>query len=155
MPIQNFDIPENEYTIDILIDLMNQLEKMDLNNPFLKHFAKSIFVNGCTDCTIKNLNNWCMKHFQFEEDQDFENLTRPSKMLNIRKGDCDDFALFQLTVLHILNIPAKYIFLSKDGNEFTHVAVYSDKKIIDAQRGVYDLQYYFRTTPYKYYEIIN
>ena len=96
-----------------------------------------------------------MKHFKFKEDEDFENLTRPLKMLRNREGDCDDFALFQLTVLHILKIPAKYIFLSKDGNEFTHVAVFFDNKIMDAQRGVFDSQYYFRTTPYKFYEIIN
>ena len=155
MPIQNIDIPENEYTIDILIDLMNQLEKNDLHDRELINFANKFFHISCPDCSIKSLNNWCMKNFTFKEDSDFENLTRPGKMLHTRIGDCDDFALFQKTVLHILNIPAKYIFLSKDNKEFTHVAVYSNDKIIDAQRGVSDLQYYFRTTPYKYYEIIN
>lgn len=155
MPIQNFDVPENEYSIDILIGLMDQLEKMDLQNPELIKFANDIYVARCVDCTLKNLNDWCMKHFRFKDDEDFENLIRPAKMLRIREGDCDDFALFQITVFHILKIPAKYIFLSKDGNDFTHVAVYSNNKIIDAQRGVSNLQYFFRTTPYKYYEIIN
>ena len=43
MPIQNFDIPEDEYSIDILINLMNQLEKMDLQNPELISFANNFF----------------------------------------------------------------------------------------------------------------
>ena len=154
MPIQNFDIDEDQYSLDILLTLMFELEQMDLNNPALIQFAKTIFIPGCVDCTLSKLNAWCMKHFRFKDDEDFENLTRPSKMLYLKEGDCDDFALFELTVLHILNVNAKLIFLSKDGMEFTHVAVYSNGQILDAQRGVSTLQYYFRTTDYNFYQIV-
>ena len=48
MPIQNFDIPEDEYSVDILINLMNRIKKMDLQNPeFANKFCKQFFFTCC------------------------------------------------------------------------------------------------------------
>ena len=94
-----------------------------------------IFTLNCTPCIPGKIWNYIKKNFTYVEDQYDETIAAPHILLEIKKGDCDDFALFAKTCLDILGgFFTNYLLLGRDKTGFTHIVCF-------AHRGKYFLNY--------------
>ena len=78
----------------------------------------------------KKVWNYVVKNFTYEDDPVDEQLTAPKYLIDIKKGDCDDFALFIKTALTVLGIETNYLVAGETENNFTHIVVRTKDGII-------------------------
>lgn len=91
------------------------------------------------------IHSFTLNNFTYQDDQHDEDITAPYYMLKMRRGDCDDMALFVKTIFKILNIPANYILLGQDPRGYTHIAVIAGGYVVDPTNGA------FNNIPEKYF----
>lgn len=68
-------------------------------------------------------------NFKYTLDDPFdESITAPYLLIETRKGDCDDFALFSKTCMDILGgWFTNYLLLGRDQRGFTHIVCYAHR----------------------------
>lgn len=108
------------------LNVLNEVEQESLNDNEFRDFCKSTFspytIQGFTNF-IRAVHAWCVNNFQYTKDDYDETIISPRLMRELRKGDCDDYAVFIKTVLRFFNINSKYILLAREKDFFTHIAV--------------------------------
>ncbi|WP_041356087.1 transglutaminase-like domain-containing protein [Melioribacter roseus] len=100
-------------------------------NPYFRKFVFETFGNIKDRKELyKKIWEYVRNNFIYQDDLFDESLTSPKLMIDIKFGDCDDFALFIKSVLTVLNIPAFYLIAGTE-NEYSHILVYADGYFID------------------------
>ena len=106
---------------------MYRLEKLSIQNP---SFIKFVFENftGCLPCIPGKIYNYIRENFIYTPDEYDESIKAPHVLIRLKKGDCDDFALFAKTILDILGgWNNNYLLLGKTMEGFTHIAVFANR----------------------------
>jgi hypothetical protein len=132
--IQNIQVhPSNG--LSETLNQMNYLEKLSFENPQFVKFVFKNFYSNCAACIPGKIWNYMKKNFTYVEDDFDETITAPYILLETKKGDCDDFALFAKSCLDILGgWFTNYLLLGRGRNEFTHIVCF-------AHRGKFLLSY--------------
>lgn len=128
---------------------MYRLEKKSLeNDEFIKFINNNFKDNNNLSWDIWN---YIRNNFKYTSDTPDELLISPAKMLILKQGDCDDFAMFAKTILDYFKKDNYYLLFSKKQNESpTHIAVFlkKEKIVLDPTN------LFFNTIP-KTYEGLN
>jgi len=111
------------------IELMNFLEKMSFQNQKFVKFVFQNFASDCLACVPGKIWTFMQNNFDYISDAPFDEiLTAPYLMLETKKGDCDDFALFAKTCIDILGgFNSNYILFSKEKFNFSHIACFVNR----------------------------
>lgn len=111
--------------------LMNLIFLENLKNNFFCGWAFAQFGSPENAYDLyQQVWEYVVKNFEYEDDPIDEKLTAPKYLIEIRKGDCDDFALFIKTVLGIYGRRSHFLLLGKTPEGYTHVAVITQEGII-------------------------
>lgn len=141
---------------------MRQLEIAARQNANFVSWVFKEFSNNCQPCIPGKVWKYVLNNFRFVDDYPHDEfIAAPYALLEIKQGDCDDFACFIKTCLDILGgWNTHYILFAKEKNEFSHVAVfahrgiagndYIDAVIIDGANNNFNLM----PLKYKYYQIV-
>ena len=117
------------------LNQMRYLEKLSFENPSFIKFVYENFYSNCAACIPGKIWNYIKNNFIYLQDEFDETITAPYVLLETKKGDCDDFALFAKTCLDILGgWFTNYLLLGREKNQFTHIVCF-------AHRGKYLLNY--------------
>lgn len=132
--IQNIQVhPSNG--LSETLNQMRYLERLSIENPTFVKFVFENFYSNCLPCIPGKIWKFIKNNFVYVEDDYDETITAPYVLLDTKKGDCDDFALFAKTCLDILGgFYTSYLLLGRNRNEFTHIVCF-------AHRGKYFLNY--------------
>lgn len=152
MIIENTTIDEKDY-LNFVLAKMYLLENESVLNPAFRNFCFENFSQFQSNLELyQNLHSFVFYNFTYKEDLDNQEiLISPKHNIFIKSGDCDDFALFIKSVLRVFNIPAFYILLGKNENEYSHIAVIThDNFLID---GTND-QFNQIPNKYKFFKVI-
>ena len=99
----------------------------NLLNLFLKTFNQIVFA-----CIPGKIWNYIQNNFIYQDDPYDELITAPHKIIETKKGDCDDFSLFAKTCLDILGgFNTNYILFAKEKNNFSHIACFCNRGILN------------------------
>lgn len=111
------------------ISLMNLLENKSMQNPVFVKWVFDMFGSNCIPCIPGKIWRYVQENFKFVSDDPYDEiLTAPYLMPELKKGDCDDFALFIKTCMDIIGgYNTHYILFGKILNKFTHIAVFVDR----------------------------
>jgi predicted transglutaminase-like cysteine proteinase len=117
----------------LLDETLHQMKIMELENS--KNFAfrfwvKQKFSRFTGIELLKEVWQYVINNFIYEDDSADENLIAPKWLVNQKRGDCDDFALFIKTVLSILQVPCNYLLAGKTTEGFSHITVITTDGII-------------------------
>ena len=146
--IQNIQVhPSNG--LSETLNQMNYLEKLSFENPRFVKFVFENFYSNCTACIPGKIWNYIKRNFTYVEDEFDETITAPYLLIETKKGDCDDFALFSKTCMDILGgWFTNYLLLGRERNKFTHIVCfahrgkmllsYNDPIIIDGANEVFN-----------------
>ena len=128
---------------------MRELERIAVNDKSFVAWVNSNFKKGCGTCLLKEIWEYIQNNFQYVEDSYDEVIISPVWLLDIKKGDCDDFALFVHSILTVMGIKSKYILLGKT-TQYTHIAVHSMGMTIDGANPNFNII----PEKYKYYQFV-
>lgn len=126
------------------INQMYLLESKALQNLNFKRWAHSFFQSHCIACYPGEIWKYMRRYFLFVNDTPHDEvIIAPYLMPSLRRGDCDDFALFSKTVLDILGgWKTSYILFGRERDQFTHIATYAtrlnDVVIIDGASKIFN-----------------
>jgi hypothetical protein len=111
------------------LDLMKYLEQLSFERVDFVKFVYQNFSSNCAACIPGKIYNYIKNNFTYQTDDPFDEiLTAPYILLNTKRGDCDDFALFAKTCIDILGgFNSNYILLGKQKNNFSHVACFVNR----------------------------
>lgn len=141
---------------------MSLLEKKAFNTPSFVSFVYQNFSSGCLACIPGKIWKYMTNNFTFKKDEPYDEiLIAPYLMLDIKKGDCDDFSLFAKTCLDIIGgWYVNYLVLGREKGKFTHIVVFAhrgkvgndfiDPVIIDGVNSSFNVI----PTKYNYYKIL-
>ncbi len=115
------------------LELMNFLESLSVTNQNFLSFVYKNFSSNCAACIPGKIWNYMKNNFSYITDDPFDEIiTAPHVLIQTRKGDCDDFALFAKTCIDIIGgFNAKYILFAKTKNNFSHVACFVNRGIVN------------------------
>lgn len=130
--LQNIQVPISQ-GFKKTIDLMNYLEQLSFNNTAFVKFVYENFNSNCVACIPGKIWKYIIENFEYQTDDPFDEiLTAPYVLLETKKGDCDDFALFAKTVIDILGgLKSSYILFGKEKNAWTHIACFVNRGIFN------------------------
>lgn len=101
---------------------MNRLENLSIQNPKFLKFVHETFSSGCVPCYPGKVWRYMHDNFYYFADEHDETIRAPHVLVDEKKGDCDDFALFAKAVLDMLGgWFTNYMLLARNRGEFTHV----------------------------------
>ncbi len=125
--IQNIQVhPANG--LSETLNQMRYLEKLSFDNPGFIKFVYQNFYSNCAACIPGKIWNYMQKNFVYVDDEFDETITAPYVLLETKRGDCDDFALFSKTCLDILGgWYTYYMLLGKNRNEYTHIVTFAHR----------------------------
>ena len=125
-------VPVNQ-SLKKTFELMNYLEQKSIQNPLFVKFVFEKFSSNCSACIPGKIWKFMQENFQYISDDPYDEiLTAPYIMLETKKGDCDDFALFAKTCLDILGgFNTSYILFSKEKNNWSHIACFCSRGIFN------------------------
>lgn len=110
------------------LNQMRYLEKLSFKNPSFVKFVYQNFYSNCAACIPGKIWNYIKRNFTYVEDEYDETITAPYVLLETKKGDCDDFALFAKTCLDILGgWFTNYLLLGRNRNEYTHIVTFAHR----------------------------
>ena len=105
---------------------VNQLKKLiyeDMNHPKVRILAQQITKGYNTNLgKARAIYNWIKQNIHYTRDQ--ENLdiyTRPSMLIELGRGDCDDSAMLFSSLAGIVGIPIKLKIITQDKKVWSHV----------------------------------
>ena len=141
---------------------MNYLERLSIQNQQFVSFVFKNFYSDCTACVPGKIYNYIRSRFDYvPDDPHDERITAPYLLIETRKGDCDDFALFSKSCLDILGgWYTNYVLLGRQPNQFTHIITfahrgrflmkYNDPVVIDGANEQFNIV----SSEYKYQRLI-
>lgn len=118
--------------------LMQALVNITLTNQTFVQWCK---IHFCTRRSVpieKQIHSYILKNYQYVEDRKDEELKAGYVLQHQKKGDCDDFAIFAVSVLKIFGLPAKLVLFGKEKNRYTHICAASDTYLIDGTNSIFD-----------------
>jgi hypothetical protein len=125
--VQNIQVHPRDGLKETL-NQMNYLEKLSFENPQFVKFVYQNFYSNCAACIPGKIWKYIKQNFTYIEDEYDETITAPYVLLDTKKGDCDDFALFAKTCLDILGgWYTNYLLLGRNLNEFTHIVTFAHR----------------------------
>lgn len=125
--IQNIQVHPSQGLSETL-NQMRYLEKLSFENPAFVKFVFQNFYSNCAACIPGKIWNYMKRNFTYVEDEYDETITAPYVLLETKKGDCDDFALFSKTCLDIIGgWFTNYLLLGRYQNEFTHIVTFAHR----------------------------
>jgi hypothetical protein len=158
--IQNIQVHPKDGLKETL-NQMQYLEMLSLHNQDFIKFVFQNFYSSCLACIPAKIWNYMKNNFIYTIDEYDETLTAPYILIETKKGDCDDFALFAKTCLDILGgFYTNYLLLGRSKNEFTHIVCfahrgryfmnYNDPVIIDGANDLFN----YVSNEYKFRKIV-
>ena len=170
--VKHYQVSLND-SLKTTLTVIRSLENIALNDPQFVQWVKNHFSNECGICLLKKVWQYVQINFRYVDDSylfqniipyikhDEESFTfikgfdepdevviSPAWLIQIRKGDCDDFSLFIHTVLTIMKIPCQYMLLAAKDNMPTHIVVTALDTIIDGANSKFNVI----PQKYNYYE---
>jgi len=114
--------------------LMRELELKSIGIPDFVSFVFREFDSLCSPCLPGKLYNFVRKNFVYADDAPHDEvITAPHAILDTKRGDCDDFALFIKTCFDLLSHSgwiAHYCLLGQNKNEWTHIIVFAHRGLV-------------------------
>ena len=135
MQIKDY-ISNDENSLELTLKLMKQFEAEAVNDKSFRQFVLKTFKPGAN--LFKSIWEYMRNNFAYKEDIPDELIIYPMRLLELKYGDCDDFALFTKSILDVLNYNSDFILLSKNQKDFTHIAVMTKGNIIDATNSMFN-----------------
>ena len=126
--IQNIQVDPSRGLYETL-NQMNYLEKLSFENPSFVKFVFENFYSNCAACIPGKIWKYMKANFEYVLDDPYdESLTAPYLLIQTKKGDCDDFALFAKTCLDIIGgWFTNYLLLGREKNQFTHIVCFAHR----------------------------
>jgi len=110
------------------LNQMNYLEKLSFENPTFVKFVFENFYSHCAACIPGKIWKYMKQNFVYVDDEFDEQITAPYLLIETKKGDCDDFALFAKTCLDILGgWFTNYLLLGRKFNQYTHIVCFAHR----------------------------
>jgi hypothetical protein len=112
------------------LDVMVKFAKESAHNPSFRFWVGcALFPSGATTSEpettrplIDRIVAWVRTHLRYIGDPaTSEWVQTPEITLAMRGGDCDDLSVLIAAMAHAVGIPARFISISKDGENFVHV----------------------------------
>lgn len=106
---------------------LKELEAISFQNLSFVNFIQNYFQTDCIACLPGKVWNYVQSNFKYVKDspQD-EVILAPYILIQDKKGDCDDFALFIKTVIDIIGgWQTHYVLFGKRRGVYTHIAVFA------------------------------
>jgi len=125
---ENIQLIQENIFLESTLKEIRTIELENTKNIFFRNFVLKQF--GSEPDKVKSVWQFVINNFTYKDDDYDETLIAPKWLLFIKKGDCDDFALFIKTCYNILNIPAYYMIAGKNENEFSHIVVITESGLI-------------------------
>lgn len=130
--VQNITLKNIQvHPINGLSETLNQmryLEALSIKNQSFVKFVFQNFYSNCAACIPGKIWNYMKKNFTYVNDDYDEQITAPYLLIETKKGDCDDFALFAKTCLDILGgWYTNYLLLGRTRNGFTHIVCFAHR----------------------------
>lgn len=119
-------------TIDVIL-------KTVIDNAFLmQEFAEKI-AGDDLEQTVYNIWHFIKTNIEYVKDKPLtEEIRTPQRLLNDKKGDCDDFSIFAASILKSLNYePFFYIVAFNNLENYGHIYVGVDNYILDGVMSEY------------------
>lgn len=134
-----YNSEQNESLSNTLF-LMGNLTKLALKDRTFLKFITTYFSNLVKDPDklFRTIYFYVRNNFVYTPDILDELLINPAKIIFLKKGDCDDFALFVFTVLKALSFDPQYLLLGKTNTGFSHIAVIINGTVIDPTNPIYN-----------------
>lgn len=148
--------------VEDTIALMREYVFADVATPAIQDTLRLLLIGCAThdqECLAEHIWRWVWSSCRFVEDYELaeflrpygvnpddvpEVLVRPSEMVRVRRGDCDDFTMLVACLLEAAGIPWAFDVVAADpGNpqEFSHVYVLAfpngNTLALDASHGKY------------------
>ena len=128
--IQNIQVHPSQGLSETL-NQMRYLEKLSFENPSFVKFVFQNFYSNCAACIPGKIWNYMKRNFIYVNDEKDETIAAPYVLLELKKGDCDDFALFSKTCMDIIGgFFTYYLLLGRNRNEFTHIVTFAHREKI-------------------------
>ena len=109
---------------------MNFLESKSIQDVQFVKFVFQTFQSNCLACIPGKIWNYMLTNFSYQNDPYDELITAPHKLIETKKGDCDDFSLFAKTCLDIIGgFNTNYILFAKEKNSFSHIACFCNRGV--------------------------
>lgn len=143
----------DEFGLELTLNRMKLIELENSLNHFFRDFCFRTFSNNSTpEALYRKIHSYVTKNFTYQDDPGDEQLTAPKYLVDIKRGDCDDFSLFIKTVLTVLGVESNYLICAETEGEYTHIAVKTtDGFILD---GTNDKFNFLDSEKYKHQAIV-
>jgi len=108
---------------------MNLLEDKAIKKQKFVTWVYQNFSGECAPCLPGKVWRYMRETFLYDRDDPHDELIiAPYLMPDLRRGDCDDFALFGKTVIDIIGgWFTYYILFGKEKGAYSHIAVYAHR----------------------------
>lgn len=105
---------------------VNQLKKLiyaDMNHPKVRILAQQITRGYNTNQgKARAIYNWIKQNIHYTRDADgLDIYTRPSMLIELGRGDCDDSAALFSSLAGIVGVPTKLKVITQDQKVWSHI----------------------------------
>ena len=123
MRIADQIVSEN-VSIERTIQTMKDIVLENALNESFKFWCFRTFTNTTyTHDLYRKVWEYVQNNFKYEDDPVDEQITAPKWLIEIKKGDCDDFATFIKTVLKVFGIESDFLVCGRERENYSHVVV--------------------------------
>ena len=135
------------------LKIMYTVKSKALNDPSFHYFIDNKFSGYKKNYKklFYRLWEYVRFNFSYKADDPDELIISPVFMLSRKSGDCDDFSLFILAALQTIGLNANLLLMGKEKDNFTHVAVYCNRIVLDATLPYFN---FINTSRYNYFKIV-
>ena len=109
--------------LDIKVNRMYRYYRNEKSNPIIKNLAYAI-ANGeqTKEGKVTRIISWIKNNIRYQrEPAKVDVIVPPTRLTNLKVGDCEDITLFLSTLSGILGVSSKWKVISQDGNTWTHI----------------------------------
>jgi len=159
MLIEKIYVHPNSGLKETIIQMNYLKSKAFQNQKFITWVYKS-FSSDCVSCLPEKIWKYMRRYFKYEKDSPHDELIiAPYLLPDLRRGDCDDFALFAKTCFDILGgFSTYYIIFAKEKGAWCHIAVSAcENDIVNPETVLVDgVNNEFNSIPekYNYYKLL-
>lgn len=109
--------------LDIKVNQMYRYYRTDKSNYVIKNLAYAITRGEQTKKgKIARIVNWMKNNIRYQREPGKVDVTvPPSRLVNLKVGDCEDITLMISTLAGILGISTKWKVISEDGDMWSHI----------------------------------
>jgi len=109
--------------LDIRINQIRKLIREDINHPKVRILAQQITKGLNTNLgKARAIYNWIKQNIHYTRDPGgLDIYTRPSVLIDLGRGDCDDSATLYATLAGIVGVPVKLKVITQDQRVWSHI----------------------------------